>query len=281
MKDLRIAAVQMQATVGMTSANLAKMELFIENAHSKSVDIVCFPELSIQGYTLTQAKKLAEPLCGPSCHFLQGLSHKHNIVIIAGFIEKSASKPYITQVVFYPEGNMEQYRKTHLGVTEQKYFRTADEVNTFSCAKARFAIQLCFDCHFPEITTIQALQGAEVIFLPHATPMPLEKRKESWLKYLPARAYDNSVFLVTCNHCGDNGEGINYQGGCLVFDPLGNLIAEASGQEEEMLVIDLKSDLLDSIRKNSTDLMRNRFYLESRRPEIYGKIINLKTNKYL
>ncbi|MBZ4686438.1 MAG: hypothetical protein PWQ96_1698 [Clostridia bacterium] len=273
MEDVRIAAVQMQSSVGEISKNLKKMEEFIKKAHAQTVDIICFPELSIQGYTLKKAKDLAEPLHGQSCNYLQGLSEKHNIIILAGLIEKSESKPFITQAVIYPDGRIDKYRKTHLGVTEQHYFRPADKVKTFSYSKAKFGIQLCFDCHFPEVTTIQALQGAEVVFLPHATPMSLEKRKESWLKYLPARAYDNSLYLVTCNHYGDNGEGINYQGGCMVFDPLGNLIAETSDKDEEMLVVTLKSSKLDSIRKNKSDLMRNRFYLESRRPEIYGEII--------
>jgi predicted amidohydrolase len=59
-----------------------------------------------------------------------------------------------------------------------------------------FGIGLCWDWHFPEVATIYSLKGAEVLFAPHASPTIIGDRKEIWLRYLCARAYDNSVYLV-------------------------------------------------------------------------------------
>jgi len=88
------------------------------------------------------------------------------------------SKPYITQLVALPDGSVQKYRKTHLGRSEIPHFIPGNELPVFNTARARFAVQICWDLHFPEVSTILSLKGAEIIFAPHASPSIVGDRKE-------------------------------------------------------------------------------------------------------
>jgi len=128
-----------------------------------------------------------------------------------------------------------------------------------------FGIELCFDGHFPEMSTALALKGAEGIFIPHASPRESgEEKEERWLRYLSARAYDNSVFLVACNPTGETENGLVFPGAAVVLDPKGEILAANRGKGEDLLLADLKKEALLKVRENSLG-----FFLNKRRPEDY------------
>ena len=215
MQDLRIAAVQMNCRVAEHDHNLATIERFAEAAAAQDVDIVCFPELCVCGYnagdTLTPEP---EPLEGESLRRLEEIARNCQITLLAGILERDVSGiVYNTQVVCGPEGYVGCYRKTHVPDAEIGTWRHGDDLPVFDHAKARYGIEICYDSHFPELSTLLAEKGAEVIFLPHASPgeTPAEKRAR-WMRYVPARAYDNNVYVAICNNVGDNGAGRTFFG---------------------------------------------------------------------
>jgi N-carbamoylputrescine amidase len=161
---------------------------------------------------------------------------------------------------------MGKYCKLHLSRGERKFFEGGNRIPTFRLGRTTFGVQLCYDAHFPELSTLLALKGAEVLFVPHASPPPEspDQKRGRWLRYLAARAYDNSVYLVACNQTGDGGAGIKFTGVALVLDPRGEVLGETSGEEERMLIADLKADALAKVRK-----ARVGFFLANRRPELY------------
>ena len=274
METVRVALVQMQSIVGNTTGNLAKIKKYVLEAKQKDVEIICFPELAVHGYTRGRANELSESCLEASSIYLSNLSKEENIQIITGIIEKSENnKPYITQLII-DNGKINKYRKTHIGESEEAYFSAGNELPVFTTKAAKIGVQICFDSHFPEVATIQALKGAKIIFAPHASPVMVIDRKEIWLKYLRARAYDNSVYVAACNLIGENGEGSDFIGGILVIDPKGNIIGEDFNGEESMLIIDLAKEKIDILRQEERKTMRNSFYLKSRRPELYGEILN-------
>lgn len=274
MQDTKIALVQMQAKVGKMQENLSKINRFVQEAAEQRVDIICFPEMCIPGYSREADPEAGQKLeDSPIVSFLQDLARNHQMVILAGLAEKSkTTKPFITQVVVNPDGTMEKYRKTHLGNSEQPYYTQGEEIRVFSTPKAAVGIQICWETHFPEMTTILSLQGAEIIFSPHASPSMVGDRRGIWLKYLTARAYDNSVFVAACNLLGDDGRGHHFCGGALVIDPKGDVIAEDFSGKENLLVANLKAAKINQIRGQITSTMANSFYLKSRRPELYKEL---------
>lgn len=277
MNDLCVAAVIMRSRFGETGTNLKKIDRFARVAAERGADIVCFPEMGITGYALREeVRELAEPIPGPSTHEIQRIADENDIIVIAGLAERVGDgKVAITQIVAFPGREMGSYRKLHLSAGEQAYFTAGHETPVFETGETTFAVQLCYDAHFPELSTVMALRGAEVIFVPHASPPPetADEKRARWLRYLSARAYDNSVFLVACNQIGDGGAGINFSGVALVLDPRGEVIAETSSDEEEILVAELRAEVLDRTRST-----RMGFFLAQRRPDLYGVLVEPTDN---
>ncbi|AGL01800.1 nitrilase family protein [Desulfoscipio gibsoniae] len=273
MEQLRIALVQMNAQLAQTKNNLNKIEIFTRDAAGQKADIICFPELCVQGYSRNYSGPTAEPVPGPSAGRIVDMARRYRIVVLAGVAETSPTgRPYITQLAAYPDGKLLKYRKTHLGNSEKPNFTAGSELPVFSHAKTKFGVQVCWDLHFPEVTAILSLKGAEVIFAPHASPTIVGDRREIWLKYMTARSYDNAVFVAACNLVGEDGTGHAFCGGALVIDPKGNVVAEAFNNREELLVADLDPVVINTIRRRESGSMRHSFYLDGRRPELYGEL---------
>lgn len=271
MNDIRIAAVTMQSGFGEVEANLDRMERFVLAAAEQEADIVCFPEMNITGYALKdEIQGFAEPVPGPSASKVQRMADEHDITVIAGLAERTEQNgTAITQVVASPGEDIGKYRKIHLSAGEQAIFQAGEDPAVFKANGTRFGLQLCYDAHFPELSTILALEGAEILFISHASPAPesAEQKRDRWLRYLGTRAYDNSVFVVACNQVGDGGAGIRFSGVVLILDPRGDVVAEACGDDERMLIAELNADMLERTRNT-----RMGFFLSHRRPELYGSL---------
>jgi N-carbamoylputrescine amidase len=199
-----------------------------------------------------------------------GLARDRAVVIIAGIMEVADRHgSYITQMIAGPEGLLGLYRKTHLSPQEKGGYLAGKKIETFSWKGVTFGVQLCYETHFPEISTVLVLKGAEVIFMPHASPRGLPREKfQSWLRHLPGRAFDNSVFVIACNQVGKTRAGFSFPGVVLALNPAGRPIAQYRGSKEKMVLFDLKGDELTEIREH-----RMRYFLPHRRPELYSAVI--------
>jgi len=271
MQDIRIAVVQMNSRVGDTSGNINTMERFLNDAAATQVDILCFPELSINGYNAGDTSRpVAESIDSASVQALVELGKRFGLTFMAGLLERDIGGiVYNTQVVFDARGVVGIYRKTHVATTEIGTWCQGSEMPVFAHAKARYGIEICYDSHFPELSTILAERGAEILFFPHASGMgeSAADKKARWLRYMPARAYDNSVYVAVCNPVGDTGAGICFAGVSFICNARGEVVAEAaSSTEEEMVVADLKGVELAAARS-----VPETFFRHFRRPEMYAK----------
>ena len=186
MQDLRIAMVQMNSRVADYDGNLATIARFSEEAAAQDVDIVCFPELCVCGYNAgDNTTPEPKPLKGDSLCRLEEIARDGRITLLAGLLERDVSGiVYNTQVVCGPKGYVGHYRKTHVPDVEIGTFCHGDALPVFDHAKARYGIEICYDSHFPEVSTILAGKGAEVIFLPHASPTETrEEKRARWMRY--------------------------------------------------------------------------------------------------
>ena len=270
MQDVRIAVVQMTCLVGEAEGNIARMEQFLNDAATGRVDLVCFPELSVHGYTAGDPGASApEPIPGPSTEALAGIGRRLGITFLAGLLERDVSGiVYNTQVIFGPRGTVGSYRKTHVPTSEIGTWSCGNDIPAFQHPKVRYGIEICYDAHFPEVSTILAERGAEILFLPHSSGVgaTATDKKAGWLRFIPARACDNTVFAAVYNQVGDNGTGKVFSGGSFICDPRGEVIAESSTTGEEMVVADLKAQDLANARAHADG-----FFRHFRRPEIYDR----------
>jgi len=270
MRDLKIAAVCMHSETGEIHKNLYQTESYVSKASAMGADLICFPELSVTGYiiknstnlySVSQSKELIESV--------SGMARDKGIVIIAGLIEISeGEKPYISQIVAGPDGLLGLYRKTHLSPPEKERYQPGQRIEVFCFRDFVFGVQLCYESHFPEISTIMALRGADVIFIPHASPLGSPEEKiQSWMRHLPGRAFDNGLFVVACNQVGKNREGVSFPGVALVLNPAGRIMARHAKNQEGMIVAELKKGELQEIKKH-----RMKYFLPHRRPELYSEL---------
>jgi N-carbamoylputrescine amidase len=187
------------------------------------------------------------------------------VMILAGLAEKKEGKVFISHLAAGPDGILGVYRKIHLGTNEEGIYQAGSECPVFRYRGTIFGIELCFDGHFPELTTILALKGAEVIFIPHASPRESgEEKRERWLRYLSARAYDNSVFVAACNPTGRTENGFVFPGAAVLLDPKGEALASNRGEGEEIVQAVFRKDSLLKVRENP-----HGFFLNRRRPDLY------------
>lgn len=268
MKDIDVAAVVMRSVLGDVRRNLRRTAALARRAAEQGADIACFPEASLTGYHVRgDLAGIAQTIPGEVTDAVVGLAKELDMALVVGVLERSGgAKAYVSQVAAGPEGILAIYRKTHLATRECEAFQPGSETPVFSWRGTRFGMQLCYDGHFPELTTRLALLGAEVVLTPHASPGPetrSEKRRR-WMRYLPARAYDSSVFVVACNQTGDNGAGLCFPGVALILDPKGTLLAGATAARDRVVTTRLSGEALARIKSSNTG-----FFLGSRRPELY------------
>ena len=267
MQDIRIAAVIFRSVAGDVRRNLDAMQPWIKASGEAGAAVVCFPEMNITGYSnLREIKDSAEPVPGPISRDLSNLSKNHGITILAGILERDETgRIFPSHLVISPDGFVGVYRKLHIAPPEQENFTPGDKIPVFDVNGLRFGIQLCYDVHFPELSTQMAIKGAELIFIPHASPRGTPKDKyRSWMRHLTARAFDNSLFIVACNQAGDNGKGLDFPGIAVIIGPSGEVIKKNLSGEESMIVLDLKAQDLNRVRGH-----RMRYFLPNRRPELY------------
>lgn len=277
MQDVTIAAIQMTSVVGDIEGNLASIDRLLGDAVDQGTDIACFPELSVCGYNTSE--RSGEPANGtrippavavPSetTDALEAIGKRHGIWFLVGLLERDSSGiVYNTQLVISPNGIEGKYRKTHVPTTEIGTWRHGDDLPVFNHPKIRFGIEICYDTHFPEVSTALADKGADLIFMPHASGgvEPAGDKQARWERYVPARAYDNTVYAAICNQVGDNEAGHVFSGVTFVCDPAGKVVAQSGdGSSEEIVIAELDAAGLQDARH-----VPETFFRHFRRPEIY------------
>jgi predicted amidohydrolase len=301
MKTLRVGAVQFQHAPGDKVHNLSVMRRFAEQAARAGVELLLFPECCISGYwhlrklSRPDLWELAEPVPdGPSIRQLAAWSRELNMSIGAGLIERdSRDQLFNTTVVTMPDGQYAAHRKLHAFVNE--HLSCGDRYTVFDTPHGwRVAVLICYDNNLIENVRACALAGAEILLAPHQTggcrsgspcamgPIDValwERRAEDpaaieaefrgdkgrgWLmRWLPARAHDNGLFLIFSNGVGRDDDEVR-TGNAMILDPYGRILAETGRAGDDLVIAELDS----SLRDRCTGVR----WLKARRPELYGPL---------
>ncbi|MEA2063688.1 MAG: carbon-nitrogen hydrolase family protein [Gemmatimonadota bacterium] len=266
-----------------SEAHFKKLLGLLDKAGKMGADLVCGPEdmQHIAPYGLyvdvTDPEtgemlftSLVEPVPGPLTDRLAEIARRHRMYIIAPLFERVGDKVYNTAVIFDRQGKiMGKYRKTVLPVMETWGVDTGDEFKVFETDFGTIAVAICWEIWFPEISTILALKGADIIFNPTmggAGPEGLSTAH----RYI-TRAMDNSVYLAPVT-LGTKGNGIiNFNG---------KVVTEAVGATDTVIMaeIDFSKEKTDNSRWwttiNGTDNKKAMYFL-SRRPETFKLLLDL------
>jgi predicted amidohydrolase len=299
MRDIRVGAVQFEHRDGDKAHNLARIHDLALRAAREGAEIVSFHECSVTGYTFLRRldrealARLAEPVPGgPSTAALMATARELAVVMMAGLIESEGDRLYNTYVTVGPEGFITRFRKLHPFINPHLSAGQAHHVADVRGLRAGFLI--CYDNNLPENVRATALMGSDVIFAPHVTggtassmpgrgPIdaalwdrrdhdPEALRREfdgpkgrAWLmRWLPARAWENGVYVVFSNAVGRDDDTIK-PGLAMVLDPFGEVQAESRVLGDDMVVTELKAE--------KREIAPGRRYLRARRPELYAKLV--------
>jgi predicted amidohydrolase len=261
---LKVAQIQFNPQVGETEHNFRKVSSYLQE--TKGAGLVILPELANSGYNFINrdhAFSLAEEVNKSSyVEMLQHTAKENNQFIVSGYHEKDREKLFNTSLLFSPEGHIGKYRKIHLFMNEKDIFSRGNiGLPVFDIDGYVLGMLICFDYLFPEIWRIMGLKGADLI----AHPSNLVTYKA--YKVVPAQSVINRFFIFTTNRIGRERD-ISFSGSSFVTDPEGEVIAEASKTDEEVLVTEVNPDL--SRDKMITE--RNHVLLD-RFPDLYGAVV--------
>jgi N-carbamoylputrescine amidase len=219
---------------------------------------------------------LAEPIPGATTQALASLAAELEVVLLAPLFERRAEGLYHnTTVVLESNGRLlGRYRKMHIpddpGYYEKFYFAPGDlGFRSLTTSVGPLGVLICWDQWFPEAARLTTLQGARLLFYPTAIgwgegeSAEIQKSHHSaWETIQRAHAIANGVFVVAVNRVGSE-EAINFWGQSFVCDPLGVMLAKASAETEELLVVDLNLALVEETRRHWP-------FLRDRRIDSYG-----------
>jgi predicted amidohydrolase len=298
--NIKIASAQFEHKSADKAYNLAMIEMLSEQASKQAASAIAFHECSITGYSFArklsrdQMLDLAEYIPGgESITTLKKIAAEFNIIILAGLFEKDAGNNLFKAYVCVDKnGLVAKHRKIHPFINP--HLNPGTEYTVFDLNGWKAGILICYDNNIIENVRATTLLGAEIIFMPHVTmctPSPRpgagfvdaalwENKKDNeallrkefdgpkgreWLmKWLPARAYDNAVYVVFANPIGMDDDQL--KNGCsMILDPFGNILAECRSLNNEIVTAMLIPDKLHNAGGYR--------YIKARKPSLYKDII--------
>ena len=274
---LKIAFLQLQPA-GSIEDNMEKGVKACREAKEKGADIALFPEMWSTGYVFPHEKEWLEQnavsLDSAYVKQFSALAAELNLAIAVTLLEKHEPKPRNIVCMFERHGErMYRYSKVHIcnfGEDDDEGVLDAGDdfcVAELDTAKGRINVgsMICYDREFPESARVLMLKGAELLLVPNACPMEINR-----LSQLRGRTYENQIAIATCNypasHRGCNGHSTLFDGVIYHTEtgaPRDMLVCE-TGEEEGIFLAELDVDLLREYRN------REKCGLKNRRPELYG-----------
>ena len=252
---------------------------FIEEAGKKGVQILCLQEIFNTPYFCPgQDSKWyasAEAVPGKTTDRIAEYAKKYNMVIIVPVYEKEQSGVlYNTAAVIDADGTyLGKYRKNHIphtgGFWEKFFFKPGNlGYPVFQTKYAKVGVYICYDRHFPDGARCLGLNGAEIVYNPSATTVG--QSQYLWKLEQPAHAVANGYFMGCINRVGTEAPWNlgKFYGTSYFVNPLGQIFAEASDNNDELLIAEFDLDLIDEVRSKWQ-------FFRDRRPETYGEIVKL------
>jgi N-carbamoylputrescine amidase len=268
--------------------NLAKAEARIREAAARGAQIVCLQELFRSQYFCREENAdlfdLAEPIPGPSTDSLAKLAKELNVAIVGSLFERRAAGVYHnTAAILDADGSMlGKYRKMHIPddpLYYEKFYFTPGDLGfpNFDTRFGRIGVLVCWDQWYPEGARVSSLGGANILFYPTAIGWhPSEKQEfgaaqlDAWRTIQRSHAIANGVFVAAVNRVGFEGtpeSGLEFWGHSFVCDPFGQVLAEASADKEEILIVECDPARSEEVRRNWP-------FLRDRRIDAYSPILN-------
>ncbi|MBM3881579.1 MAG: carbon-nitrogen hydrolase [Verrucomicrobia bacterium] len=267
--------------------NLRQTVAAAARAARDGAQILCTQELFRTPYFCQQEDPryfaLAEPIPGPTTTAFEKVARRHGVVVIASVFERRAPGLYHNSAVIIDAdgARLGVYRKMHIPddplYYEKFYFAPGDlGFCAWATRRGRLGVLICWDQWFPEGARLTALQGAEILFYPTAIGWhPREKaahgqvQHQAWETVQRAHAIANGCFVAVVNRVGHErpagGDGLEFWGQSFVAGPSGEVLAKASADRAETLLVEVELGGIETTRTQWP-------FLRDRRIDAYGAL---------
>lgn len=288
MRELRVGFLQQHNTAD-TKDNMLRLGEGITDLAKRGAKLIVLQELHNTLYFCQTEDvdlfDLAEPIPGPSTTFYCELAKKLGVVIVASLFEKRAPGLYHnTAVVIESNGEIVgKYRKMHIpddpAYYEKFYFTPGDlGFHPIQTSVGKLGVLVCWDQWYPEAARLMAMQGAEILIYPTAigyadndTPEEQQRQRMAWQTVMRGHAVANGLPVIAVNRVGFEPDpssqtpGIQFWGTSFVAGPQGEIVYEASTDDEESIVVEMDMDRSEQVRRWWP-------FLRDRRIDAYGDI---------
>ena len=273
MKRTIKAGLIQQSCTENKSENLEKLSASIESLAKDGANLIILQELHNTPYFCqtedTKNFNLAEPIPGESTDFFGKIAKRLGVVIVASLFERRAAGLYHnTAVVLDSDGSIAgKYRKMHIpddpAYYEKFYFTPGDMgFNPIQTSLGKLGVQVCWDQWYPEGARLMALAGAEILIYPTAigtestdSKDEQNRQREAWITVQRGHAVANGVPVIAVNRVGYEPDtsahtgGITFWGNSFVAGPQGEILAEASTDKEENLLVEIDMERSENVRR--------------------------------
>ena len=269
---MKIGLIQ-QANTANRSENVSKLELNIRACAELGAELIIMQELH-NGLYFCQTEDpavfdLAETIPGPSTESFGRLARELEVVLVLSLFEKRTAGLYHnTAVVIEKDGTIAgKYRKMHIpddpAYYEKFYFTPGDlGFEPIQTSLGKLGVMVCWDQWYPEAARLMTMAGAEILIYPTAigwesTDTDDEKLRQmmAWQIAQRAHAVANGIYVVACNRTGYEPDpsgitnGIQFWGNSFVAGPQGEILSQASNEENENLIIEIDLSRTETVRR--------------------------------
>ncbi|MFK7694312.1 carbon-nitrogen hydrolase family protein [Paenibacillus sp. HJGM_3] len=253
--------------------NIERALALIEEAAKWKPDLIVLPEeIDIYRLPPEEVARMGEPVPGgPIQAKFAAAAAQSNSNIVLCIRERDGEHLYNTSIVLDRQGNYAgKYRKTHLAPGECDQVQQGDDYPVFDLDFGRIGITVCMDVHYPELWTILALQGADVVVHP---TMWMDYSGNLCESLVNARAIDNQIYVVTSHYIQMPYLSGRTMGHARIVDPYGRTRADTSHRPGVAVA---EVDLDESYEYWATGELKKKYptlkecFLGMRRPETYG-----------
>ena len=262
---MKIALYQGPGHINDPEAGFALMARKAAEAAKAGADILVLPEMYLSGYNIGAEKALRHAIPQDGLAPAQQIATANRIALVFGYPERVGGQVANAAALIGPAGDiLLNYRKSHLfGALDRDMFKVlGTQFPIVSLGGWNIGLLICYDIEFPEPARRLALAGADIILVPTAQMAPYTQVARF---VIPARAYENQVYLAYANHSGQD-DGLDYIGLSSICGPDGAVLA-AAGVGEEMLYATAEKPHHEAVRRADP-------LLADRRPELYGPLVS-------
>ncbi len=237
---MKIAVLQSATVSADIAANLERLSVAVTDARTRGAEFLIAPEMFLTGYWIgDQVFDLAEPETSTSAVALSALAQESGVTLLAGMPIREDDRVFNTAILAHSDGSRALYRKRQLyGAEEKRLFSPGDARPLIAVVGGlKVGILICYDLEFPELARQAALAGADLLAVP--TALPASGSGETVARLIvPARAFENQVFVAYANLCGEE-SGNRYCGLSCIVAPDGQDLARADGMRDGLLIAEI------------------------------------------